>query len=718
MKSVSDLLHRTPWWALIFAGLAAFAGLAFFATPYHIIQYRDDGKTVEESRAIKREIDNAFAENAINLGRGVVRGMLARTTDPQRREELEQALQGLEEAREELRQAGSEVLRAKREALTAAREATRNVQDAMRNAQREAARVLDGEKNPEAVAALKELQRSLAEAKRHERDAERALRRAERGTTIQIGPSDGKRRIDVQIDLDDAPPAPTPPAEPSKPGTPSSPETPAAPEAGASPEPPAPPIPPELANRIRKGVTGDMYRIGIGAVLIMVLVPLFLVAIVIKFFVDRSRASQRVADVKRKEAEYHRMSQQVTEAKLSALQAQVEPHFLYNTLASVQALTEVDPAKANEMTGHLIQYLRNALPKMRESVSTVGQEVELVRAYLSILQMRMGTRLAFTISVPAELAALPFPPLMLPSLVENAIKHGLEPQREGGSIDVSASLDEGRLKLVVADTGRGFSDTPGAGVGLANIRERLAALYGEGAHLTMEANSPRGVIATIDVPMEGTRSGAGAGFAPSSAGEPPAAGAAAAGAGFASGGTAAGAAAAGAGAFVSPEPPAAPPPSASLEPARSTFWTQAWEVLVKVERGWRFTLYYLFLVMVGVAAVAAIGFFIAAAVGVVPMVFDNEQIAGPLGVVFALAAAVIGFVVVSMALAIVALVLYGLGFFLFGLLVFVLITVLIALSPVLAPFVLLGLFIWWMARRRKAAAPGVAAERVEPTLAK
>src|SRR5688572_27283293 len=122
MKPVSELLHRTPWWALILAGIATFAGLAFFVTPYHILQYRDDGKTVEESRAIKREIDNTFAENAINVGRSVIRGMIARTTDPARRAELEQALAGLEEARGELREASAEVLRAKREALDTARQ--------------------------------------------------------------------------------------------------------------------------------------------------------------------------------------------------------------------------------------------------------------------------------------------------------------------------------------------------------------------------------------------------------------------------------------------------------------------------------------------------------------------------------------------------------------------------------------------------------------------
>src|SRR5947209_3637303 len=118
---------------------------------------------------------------------------------------------------------------------------------------------------------------------------------------------------------------------------------------------------------------------------------------------------------------------------------------------------------------------------MRDSVSTVGQEMELVRAYLNILQMRMGRRLAFEIEVPPELADAPFPPLMLPSLVENAIKHGLEPQREGGNVRIAAHADGDRLRVTVADTGRGFGETVGTGVGLTNIRERLAGLYGDAA---------------------------------------------------------------------------------------------------------------------------------------------------------------------------------------------------------------------------------------------
>jgi hypothetical protein len=703
MKPLSELLHRTPWWALILAAIATFAGLAFFVTPYHIISYRDDGKSAEESRAIKREVDNAFAENAINLGRNVVRGMLARTTDPDRRAELEQALAGLEEARTELRLAGAEVLRAKRDALDAARQHTTEVAAAVDTARAAIEGVTDKGERKEHEAALREAQRALKQARRTEREAARALQRAERGgATISIGPKAGDAsKIEIEIDASAPPQVPIPGEDPAKSGIPAPPPPPAA--AGNAP----PPLPPELASKIRRDVTGDLYRVGIGAAMILLLVPLFLVAVVIKFFVDRSRASQKVAELKRKEADYARMTQQVTEAKLAALQAQVEPHFLYNTLASVQALTEVDPARANEMTGHLIQYLRNALPKMRESVSTVGQEIELVRAYLSILKMRMGERLAFTIDVPEALAALPFPPLMLPSLVENAIKHGLEPQREGGEVRITAALDAGRLKMVVSDTGRGFSETPGAGVGLANIRERLAALYGEAARFTLEANAPRGVVATIEVPAEGTRAKAGA-----------AAGEAAPGSARAEPG----------GAFDPAQ--ASPPPipgaarvaAASAEPGDAPaagFWPQTWEILVKLERGWRFALYYLFIVLVGVAAVAAVGLFIATAAGFVPLIFDDAPVTGPAGALAALAAAVIGFLAVTAALAIAILVLYGIGFFLFALVIFVVCVVLVGLSPILAPVALLGFGVWWLAVRRKPTPPPPPPpqQRVEPTLA-
>ncbi|HET6263286.1 MAG TPA: histidine kinase, partial [Usitatibacter sp.] len=619
--------------------------------------------------------DNAFVENALNVGRGVVRGMLARTSDPERRAELEEALAGIEEAREELRDAGTEVLRAKREALQSLKGVQRATLDAIRKARKETEKTLK-EADPADKALRMQLEETLKAAEEAEREAEAALadvKSEKKSKRIAIGPKVGKPSIDIQIDA--TPPGqPVPPAPPEVPGL----------ELPAPPAAPAPPsLSPEVATRIRRDVTGDMYRIGIGAALLLILLPVFILAVITKFFADRSRASQRVAEAKRKEAEYHRMGQQVTEAKLAALQAQVEPHFLYNTLASVQALTEVDPAKANAMTGHLIQYLRNALPKMRESVSTVGQEVELVRAYLSILQMRMGERLAFDIDVPEALAALPFPPLMLPSLVENAIKHGLEPQREGGRVTITASVEDGRLRLKVADTGRGFGETVGAGVGLANIRERLAALYGGVAHLTLEANEPRGVVATIEVPADPARSSASATpAAPQPAAAQPAAAQPAA-------------------APATPEPP--------VKVARTGFWAQAWDVLLVLERLWRKGLYYLFLGLVAVAAVIAVGIAIGVAVGVIPVQIDAGPAEGPVRVLIGLAGSVIGFVAVAASLALALAIIYIVGYFLLAMIILVLVAVVIGLSPVLAPFALLAFFIWWMDKRKHP-------KRVEPTL--
>jgi len=675
MKSATDLLHRTPWWALIFGAVATFVALAVFITPYHILQYREDARNVDESRAIQREIDNAFAESAINVGQGVVRGLLARTKDPDRRAELEEALAGLDEARKELREAGTEALRARRDALRSLNQAQRATLEAIQNAKRETEQALK-EVDPTDKGLRKQLEESLKAAEAAEREAKQAIA-DNKGKRIVIGPKGGHPSVDIQID---ATPDPAPmPSVPNPPGAVPVPMPPM-PESGMpapmpnNPAVPSTPLAPEFATKVRRDVTGDMYRIGIGAGLVFILLPLFVLAMVTKFFADRSRASLKVADARRKEADYARMAQQVTEAKLSALQAQVEPHFLYNTLASVQALTEVDPSKANEMTGHLIQYLRNALPKMRESVSTVGQEVELVRAYLSILQMRMGERLAFDIDVPEALAALPFPPLMLPSLVENAIKHGLEPQREGGSVRISAVQDGEKLRLVVTDTGRGFGETVGAGVGLANIRERLAALYGDAGRFTLEANTPRGVIATIEVPAQGTRAAA----------EAP-----------------------------QPEAAARPPePAPEVRVVRSGFWPQTWDTLLVIERLWRKGLYYLYLGLVAVAAVVAVGALAGMAVGAIPVVMGTEVAAGPVRVLIGIAAALVGFLAVSATLALAMFVVYACGYLMLGIVLFVLLAVAIGLSPIIAPFALLAFFIWWMAKKRRAEPAG----RVEPVM--
>jgi LytS/YehU family sensor histidine kinase len=154
------------------------------------------------------------------------------------------------------------------------------------------------------------------------------------------------------------------------------------------------------------------------------------------------------------------------------------------------------------MQKNLIQYLRAALPQMREGSTTLGKEIALCRSYLEILKVRMEDRLQFAITVPQGLASAQFPPMMLQSLVENSIRHGLEPKAEGGTLTISADVGNGNLRVTVADTGLGFAvgTKPGTGVGLSNVRERIAALYGGRAKVSMEANTPSGTIATIEVP--------------------------------------------------------------------------------------------------------------------------------------------------------------------------------------------------------------------------
>jgi LytS/YehU family sensor histidine kinase len=168
----------------------------------------------------------------------------------------------------------------------------------------------------------------------------------------------------------------------------------------------------------------------------------------------------------------------------------------------VDYLIETDPARASTMQKNLIQYLRTALPQMREGSTTLGREIALCRSYLEILKVRMEDRLQYAITVPQGLASAQFPPMMLQSLVENSIKHGLEPKAEGGTLTLSADVANGNLRVTVADTGLGFAvgTQPGTGVGLSNVRERLAALYGSAAKLTIESNTPTGTIAIVEVP--------------------------------------------------------------------------------------------------------------------------------------------------------------------------------------------------------------------------
>ena len=195
-----------------------------------------------------------------------------------------------------------------------------------------------------------------------------------------------------------------------------------------------------------------------------------------------------------------RSDQQTAEARLAMLEAQIEPHFLFNTLAHVRRLYGVDPTNGRRMLTSLIDYLAVALPQMREKRSTLGREVAHATAYLDIQRMRMGSRLGVDVDVPEGLRDADVPPLMIVTLVENAIKHGVGPQPGGGRIAIRASAEGDCMKVEVADTGQGFAQSSGGGTGLANIRNRLAALFGRDASLSLRMNAPHGVVATIVLP--------------------------------------------------------------------------------------------------------------------------------------------------------------------------------------------------------------------------
>ena len=206
-------------------------------------------------------------------------------------------------------------------------------------------------------------------------------------------------------------------------------------------------------------------------------------------------------------AESEQLKRQVVEARMAAMQAQVEPHFLFNTLASIDHLIETDPARASQMQKNLIALLRASMPTMREShpaAHNLGREIAVIRPYLEILKVRMEERLQTVVDVPEGLLSAEFPSMMIQSLVENAIKHGLEPKPEGGTLTVRAEVQHGKLAVTVADTGVGFGNatTAGTGVGLANIRERLQLVYGGKASMLVAANTPSGTVVTLTVPYQ------------------------------------------------------------------------------------------------------------------------------------------------------------------------------------------------------------------------
>jgi LytS/YehU family sensor histidine kinase len=201
------------------------------------------------------------------------------------------------------------------------------------------------------------------------------------------------------------------------------------------------------------------------------------------------------------ELERSELERNALDARLRLLQAQVEPHFLFNTLANVQALVDVGSPQAPKVLASLIAYLRAAVPRMHETGTTLGQELELVRAYLDLMKMRMPDRLDFALHVDPAASAQRCPPMTLLTLVENAVRHGIDPKEDGGRIDIEVRESRGRCVIRVTDTGLGLKSTGGGlGTGLATLRERLQLAFGDEARLDLRAVEPHGVCAEIDLP--------------------------------------------------------------------------------------------------------------------------------------------------------------------------------------------------------------------------
>jgi two-component sensor histidine kinase len=207
------------------------------------------------------------------------------------------------------------------------------------------------------------------------------------------------------------------------------------------------------------------------------------------------------------ELEKSELERKSLDTRLRLLQAQVEPHFLFNTLANVQALVDAGSPQASSVLKSLIAYLRAAVPRMQAVGTTLGQELDLVRAYLELMQMRIPDRLKFALHIEPEANALQCPPMTLLTLVENAVRHGIDPREEGGRIDVDVWLRDGRCHVRVTDTGAGLKSTTGGGLGtgLSTLRERMQLAFGGDAQLRLTEVQPHGVCAELEFPAHQER---------------------------------------------------------------------------------------------------------------------------------------------------------------------------------------------------------------------
>lgn len=232
----------------------------------------------------------------------------------------------------------------------------------------------------------------------------------------------------------------------------------------------------------------------------MVLVGLLFGSIITYYFFSRERITSPQALMQEEKIRRLTSEKRVVETKLRFLQAQIEPHFLFNTLSNILSLLDTDLNKGKSMLMDLTRYLRTSLSKIRAEACTLGQETKMIKAYLNIFKVRMEGRLRYRIDVPDSIKDLPFPPMLVQPLVENAIKHGIEPKIEGGEVTIRARKNGDVIRLELADTGAGLLEAGDMGFGLSNVRERLQPLYGDRGRLILKENRPSGLRAIIEVP--------------------------------------------------------------------------------------------------------------------------------------------------------------------------------------------------------------------------
>ncbi len=223
---------------------------------------------------------------------------------------------------------------------------------------------------------------------------------------------------------------------------------------------------------------------------------------IIFFFNAREKLIESQKKIQNEKIKRLTMEKEAAMITLRLLQAQIEPHFLFNTLSNVISLFDIDAQKAKQMLIDVNEYLRISLARTRQEMVTLSQELDLVRQYLDIFKIRMGKRLSYEINDKTGRTDLLFPPLIVQPLVENAIKYGLEPNVAGGKISIDCWIENNMLDIEISDTGKGLDDNANiAGIGINNVSQRLESIYGQKAGLTLTQNHPSGARATIRVPL-------------------------------------------------------------------------------------------------------------------------------------------------------------------------------------------------------------------------